>query len=75
LRHKLQPNDTRVAVRSRDGAELGPEAVLGMRVMMMVMTAMVMDSREHRAGKHQKEQGSCENLFHAKNVARMEKPR
>jgi hypothetical protein len=71
----LWPIEAQGAIRSRDGAELGPEAVLGVRVVMMVVTMMVMASGEHGAGKHQQKQGCGEHLFHAKNVARMEFPR
>jgi len=71
----LRPNEARGAVRSRDGAELGPEAVLGVRVVMVVMTAMVMASGENGASEHQKKQCGGENLFHAKNVARIVCPR
>ena len=71
----LWPIEAQGAIRSRDGAELGPEAVLGVRVVMMVATMMVTASGEHGAGKHQQKQGSSEDLFHAKNVARIECPR
>jgi hypothetical protein len=43
---------------------------LGVRVVMMVVATMVMRGGECRGGKHHQEQGCCENLLHAKNVAR-----
>jgi hypothetical protein len=58
------------AVRPQRGSVLGPGIRSGVGVVMVVMAMVVMRGREHRAGKHQQKQGSCENLFHAKTVAR-----
>jgi hypothetical protein len=50
---------------------LGPEAVLGVVLhVMVVVTMMMMPGRsEGRAGNHHQEQCDSKNLFHGMNVA------
>jgi len=66
----LRKGDEKFAARSRDGAAQGPGAVLGVRVVVVVVAMMVMHGREHWAGKHHEKDSDCENLFHAPNLAR-----